>query len=331
MNSSNKIQAKTCGYFDYWSSKSKKRILARLAEPASIGIYRYGALKPENAPIVTLVLDGMVVQENNIPSKLDPASSIQVDGKSLDLQSTYAGPSPGGGANNLGEYTNSNFDPFPLIKKTWSLSTKEGTPAKDCVTTLIELEEPVTVRVHFLSARLKNGENSEGIFCRVYVDGALLKDMDGSLLFPGALGNEGNSIDVTGKSVSVGFHEAMKQNLQGKMSGLFYLREVDIKEPVRIKLDLPADGQGVDNPYIGTVAKNTRKVIFTYNPPPSMDGIELRVDAPCEVYAGGRPIEIIPGVLTVFPLGIGEEVVIVAGPEPVPWEISAPIDDQALG
>jgi len=219
----------TRGLIDFKNQKYNSLLLANLAEPALFSIYRYGDAGHPNSKVrILLNIDGKLVEEELLEggrkfSVLESEALVYLYGKKIRIFTD-----PPQYPKDLivkGQYSNSVLDSFDLISPSWTLATKTNEHIKHTIVHLGTWKQPINIRVNFTTVETENVNVKDDLLCMIYIDGKPMVDVHGTpYLF-----SEGNSIDLTAKSLSIGFHPSVDNSLKGRIRGTFNIKKTDLE------------------------------------------------------------------------------------------------------
>lgn len=214
----------TEGRFDFKNPQYNTLLIAKLKEPALFTLYRYGDGGNVNSPVrISINVDGKLIEEELIGQKgkqfvnLEAESTSYYFGKEISIVSDPT-QIP---TNNLvlGQYKNNRLDETELIAPSWTLQTKSNGNIHRTIIPLGSWGKVKNVRVKFNSVVItSNHDKSKAIFM-LYVDKKPFVDEHGTpYIF-----SEGNSVDITASSVSIGFYPTVPNTLKAHVRGSFIM------------------------------------------------------------------------------------------------------------
>ncbi|MCP4261674.1 MAG: hypothetical protein GY774_29855 [Planctomycetes bacterium] len=231
------VNKDTGGAFDFKNPKYNSILITNLEEPSLFSFDRYGDGGNPNPEVrILLEVDGRLVEEE-LPgsqgrkfSTLEGEAVTYLYGKQIKI---YTKPSKFDPSYFVrGRYSNNVMDDYDLISKNWTLVTKNNENIQKTIVHLGTWEKPINIRINFNAVEV-SGSNTvtidsnftnNDLICMIYVNGKPLVNLhDTPYIF-----SEGNSVDITAKSLSIGFHPSIDNAFKGRIKGTFNIREIDL-------------------------------------------------------------------------------------------------------
>lgn len=215
---------KTKGLFDFKNPLYNSLLIAKLKQPVLFTLYRYGDGGNPNSPVrVLLNIDGQLVEEQ-LPGNqgkkfvnLEAESTAQFYAQEISILTDPSQPP----ASHIvrGQFHNNKLDHVELIAPSWRLMTKKNENTKTTLVPLGNWGKEMDVRVNFGRVTVTSQHKKSRVLLMLYIDGKPLVSQHGTpYIF-----SEGNSVDLTAKSISVGFHPAVPEQLEAEVSGSYNL------------------------------------------------------------------------------------------------------------